>query len=277
LTDSNGVQHTNDSFFNFKLSTDYIDPKMPPTYKVTDPWSTSGAWVFGVQHAFDGLIDHDLLYEELDGFFNAAKNNYGVGPSPAGSEPYQIDFQGGNETNNWYSLRWTLFYNTVRNFVYFGHGGPNGLGYSQSNTNTSVTVTDIGNALHTIPSGQTNRHAFRFVFLDGCSTAKGKMPEAFGIIHKENVSLTDYGNASMRPSCFCGWTEDKWVGNNLGNNVNYDHVNYISHIQESMILFGSTIGAAIDYAASQPDVTSIFTSEFKIYGCRDISFGAFNN
>ena len=81
----------------------------------------------------------------------------------------------------------------------------------------------------------------------------------------------------MRPSCFCGWSSKKVVGFAIDNAVNYDHVNYISYIQLDMLLNGKTIGDAVDDAANQPDITSVFTSEFKIYGCRDISFGAFNN
>jgi hypothetical protein len=277
LFDYLGNQHTNDQTFHMEVSTPYIDPPVPPTYKVTDPWTSSGAWDFGIQHAFDGLTDVDLLYGEYTyGFFDAAKGSYSVGPSPVGSDPFAIGFQNADEANNWYSFKWTMFYSTVRNLVYFGHGGPNGLGYDQRNTNTSVTVPEIEAALHTVPAGQTNRHAFRFVFLDGCSTAKGTLPEAFGILHKENVSLTDYYNASMRPSCFCGWAADKAVGFIVSGGINYDHVNFVSHIEEDMLM-GASIGDAYNYSCSQSDVVTILTSEFKIFGSRDLSFGAYNN
>jgi hypothetical protein len=212
----------------------------------------------------------------MDGFYNAAKGAYQVGPTQ-GPEPFAIDFQGGNETSEWQTFNATIFLPAARNLVYFGHGGPNGLGYNQHNTNVSITVNQIANVLHTIPAGQTNAHKFRFVFLDGCSTGKGTLPEAFGILHKENVPLADYGNASVRPSCFCGWTSAKAVGFMMSGGINYDHVNFISHIQEDMLLYGGTIGQGYDYACSQPDVVSILTSQFKIFGCRDITFGAFNN
>ena len=276
LFDYNGIQHTNDGHFKMEISTPYIDPPVPPTYKVTDPWPQAGQWDMAIQHAFDGLTDHELLYEELNGFYGAAKSQFGVGPS-SGSSPYAMDFMGGNESNNWYNFKYTMFYSTVRNLAYFGHGGPNGLGYDQHNTNTSVTVQEIEAALHTVPAGQTNRHAFRFVFLDGCSTAKGTLPEAFGIVHRENVPLNDYYNGSMRPSCFCGWAADKAVGFIVSGGINYDHVNFISHIQEDMLLNSDTIGQAYNFAISQPDVVTILTSEFKIFGSRDLTLGAFNN
>ena len=196
---------------------------------------------------------------------------------PNGSEPYALDFHQGNETNEWYALNWTIFYPSVRNLVYFGHGSPSGIGYNQSNTNVSLTVTQITNILHTLPVGQTNKHSFRFVFLDGCSTAKGTLPEAFGILHKQSVPLWEYTAASMRPSVFCGWSSDKAAGFVISGAVNYDHINFITAIQTDMLLNGATIGDAYNYACSQPDVVTILTSQFMIYGCPDITFGAFNN
>jgi hypothetical protein len=276
LVDYYGVQHTNDPFFSFTLETQYVDPKTPKTYKQTDPWSGPGGWAFGIQHAFDWLTDVNLLYEEMDGFYNAAKGNFPVGPT-TGPEPFAMDFQGGNETNEWYNFNATVLDPQGRNLVYFGHGGPTGLGYDQHNTNVSLTVNQIAAVLHTIPAGQTNAHKFRFVFLDGCSTAKGTLPEAFGIPHKEKVSLTDFSNASIRPCCFCGWSSEKAVGFVISSGINYSHVNFIVHIQEDMLQNGGTIGQGYDYSCSQSDVITILTSEFKIFGCRDLSFGAFNN
>ncbi len=50
---------------------------------------------------------------------------------------------------------------------------------------------------------------YRFVWLDGCSTAKGDWPEAFGV-NKATYSLSYYTNATTnpsrrRPSAFVGW------------------------------------------------------------------------
>jgi hypothetical protein len=273
--DYSGTVFTNVPSFSFELQTEYIDPPAPPTYKQKDPWISPGGWVFGVQHAFDDLQDVDLLYSELDGFFNAAKSSFPVAPST--SAPYPISFQDSTESNNWAAFKFYLFNPVTRNLCYFGHGGPNGIGYNQHDPNLCVTASQIASVLHTIPAGQTNRHVFRFVFLDGCSTAKGTLPEAFGILHKENVDVMDYYYASMRPSAFCGWTATKYVGFILGHSINYDHVNFISHIQEDMLLNGASIGDAIRYAAGKPDVTSVFTSEFKLFGCSDVTIGSNNN
>jgi hypothetical protein len=279
LFDVNGIQHTNDNFFTFKISTQYIDPKTPKTYKANDPWTGSGAWAFGVQHAFDGFMDNELLYDELDGFYHAAKSAYFVGPVGPGSNehPYPIGFENTTETNDWLAFKDALFFSGTRNVVYFGHGGPNGLGYDQSNTNLSLTVKEIGNFLHTIPAGQTNIHRFRFVFLDGCSTGGGTMPEAFGIRHQENVSSMDYYNDSLRPSAFVGWSAEKYIAYIANHTINYDHVNFIQFIQDNMLLYGKTIADAKSNAARQIPPGVIFTSQLKIFGCPDETFGGYNN
>jgi hypothetical protein len=275
--DYSGTSLTNISVFSFEIATEYVDPPTPKTYKQTDPWPYAGGWVMGVQHAFDNLIDHELLYGEFsEGFLPAAQSQFYVYPTPSGGNPFAINFQNIDENANWATFRTALYSPYSRNICYFGHGGPNGIGYNSHDTNQYIPSKEIASVLHTIPAGQTNRHVFRFVFLDGCSTAKGDLPESFGIQHKQNVSSVDYYYASMRPSVFCGWSANKVVGFALGNSINYDHVNFIAHIQEDMYLNNATIGDAVDYAAHKPNVTSVFTSEFKLFGCPDVTFGSNN-
>ncbi|MGH7989150.1 MAG: hypothetical protein ACREDS_03005, partial [Limisphaerales bacterium] len=257
------------------------DPPMPPTFKVTDPWSGPGAWVIATQHAFDGAIDHDLLYGEFSqGFVAAAASAFTVLPSPDGDgNPFAISFQDTSEYSDWATFRQALYDPSARNLVYFGHGGPDGIGYNPHDTNVFISATEIANVLHTIPAGQTNRHAFRFVFLDGCSTGKGTLPESFGILHREVFDLDDYTYASLRPSAFVGWSADKWITFLDGTYINYDHVNFISHIQYDMLANGDGIQDAINYAASQPDVhwAFVWLNQMKVYGFYDLHFGQYNN
>lgn len=132
--------------------------------------------------------------------------------------------------------------------------------------------------LHTIPAGQTNRHAFRFVFIDGCSTAAGSLCESFGIKHDENVGSAYYGAASIRPSAYVGWSSDKAIDFIFGSAVNYDHINYMNDVQKEMVIDGRGIHDATLNAANYPDVHAfINTSELKVYGYWDLSFAAFNN
>jgi hypothetical protein len=254
----------------------------PPTWKVTDPWSGPGAWVAVAQHAFDGIIDHDLLYAELGGFTGGAQVNGGVSPPPYHDDnanlcPFAINFQNGSEVSDWTSFRNALYNPLSRNLVYFGHGGPNNLGYNWANPNVSISAADIAAHLHTIPDNQTNRHAFRFVFLDGCSTAKGTLPEAFGVIHRTIDDLDYYTGASIRPNAFVGWDADKHIGI-MWIFLFYSHVNFINWIQYDMIANGDGIKSAIAWAANQPDVWWwLWTSEFQVYGFTGLHFGQFNN
>jgi hypothetical protein len=282
LVGPDGVLHTNSSFFIFYVTTPYSDPPTPPTFKVTDPWSGSGAWVIATQDAFNGAIDHDLLYQELNGFVGGAQGvGWTVSPSPDGSgNPFGINFQNSSENSDWATFRQALYNPASRNVVYFGHGGANGIGYNTSNTNQFIPAAEIANVLHTIPAGQANRHAFRFVFLDGCSTGKGTLPESFGIIHRYNVDLNDYTSASMRPSAFVGWTASKWITVISGSYINYDHVNFISHIQTEMLLYGNGIQTAVNNAAQNySDVTWAFlwVNQMSVYGFADLHFGQYNN
>ena len=286
--DFSGTSLTNISVFSFEIATEYVDPPAPPTFKVTDPWSGPGAWVVVAQHAWDNALDpYHLLYGELGGFIGGALNvNWPVMPPPQGQNDigswlaYGLTFGSDNPQGDtdWQAFRNALYDSHSRNLVFFGHGGPNGIGYNPANTNRFISSTEIANRLNTIPAGQLNRHAFRFVFLDGCATAQGNLPEAFGILHRKVSNLDDYTAASLRPSAFVGWTSTKWIDILDGAYINYDHVNFISHIQTQMLL-GWGLQESIDYAASAPDVhwAFLWLGQMKVYGYYDLHFGQFNN
>lgn len=276
----NFIHYTNEPWFQFKVSTEYIDPPSPKTYKQADPWPSPGGWVIVAQHAWDHVTDHESLYQEMDGFIGTAQNSgYTVRPNPQDGHAFALRF--GNDANansDWAAFRQALFNPLSRNLVYFGHGAPNGLGQNLNNTNRSILVSEIATNLATMPAGLTNRRSFRFVFLDGCSTASGTLPESFGIIHRENVPSIDYANASMRYSAFVGWSSDKAISFVKGASPNYDHIHFIQWIQYFMAQ-GYTIKAAKDAAAAQNDVSSAWvkTGELKILGCWDLTFWGHNN
>lgn len=212
----NYVNYTNENFFLFYITTPYADPPTSPIYKHWEQWSGHGAWVAVAQHAWDTYNNSDQLYAELSGFIGGAMGvGWQVNP-PATQDDYgnwdayALHWPIGSQGDaDWQAFRNALYDPHSRNLVYFGHGGPDGLGYNPATTNRYISATEIGNVLHTIPVGQTNRHSFRFVFLDGCSTAKGSLPEAFGMFHRENVADSDYVNAEMRFSAFVGWRPTK--------------------------------------------------------------------
>jgi hypothetical protein len=285
--DYSGTSLTNNPKFSFEIATEYVDPPTPPTFKVTDPWSGPGAWVAVEQHAWDSTYDSDMLYGELGGFIGGALGvNWTIMPPPQGQNQYSsylaygLTFGADNPQGDtdWQAFRNALYNPASRNLVYFGHGGPNGIGQNPANPNRFITSAEIANQLHTIPAGQANRHAFRFVFLDGCQTAKGNLPEAFGILHRENVDLNDYIAASMRPSAFAGWNATKWITFLDGYYLNYDHVTFISAVQTEMLL-GNGIHDAIHNAATGWNVVWSFNwvNQMAVYGFWDLHFGQYNN
>jgi hypothetical protein len=250
----------------------------PPTWKVVDPWVGSGAWVAVAQHAFDSIQDCIFLYQELNAFVGAAQGvGWSVLPNPiVPGNPYPIGFQNDKEVGDWIKFREALYDSRSRNLIYLGHASPNRLGYS-TNALISITAKEIADNLHTDPDNQTNRHAFRFVFLDGCSTSKGTLPEAFGVIHRPIADIGYYMGASIRPNTFVGWDADKNVGIWWGN-LFYSHVNFIGWIQYDMLANSDGIKSAIAWAAGQPDVSWwLWTSELQVFGYTDLHFGQGNN
>ena len=250
LVDGNGVAHTNDAFFNFEISTPYIDPPAPPTYRKNDPWLGKGAWCEVCQHAFDDVVDSETIYQELNQFVSQAGGNGSIKPTPNSGDgsPYVLNYGSDNPQGDtdWNNFRTALYDPYTRNLVYFGHGAPNGLGANTNGAVRFISASEIASHLHTIPDGQNGRHTFRFVFVDGCDTGNAKMAQAFGIRTTENVPDLDYYDASLRPSCYVGWPDTKWIdAKNLGGGPNYDHINFIKDIQHTMLFYTQTIHVAV--------------------------------
>jgi hypothetical protein len=278
LVGPDGTLHT-DNTFEFVLSTFsggslLASRVVPPSYKVTDPWAGPGDWVVVNQQAWNGVVGSDELDMMTDGFATEAQMlGLTVRPTAPAGSGYRIRF---DDTNNaysdWANFRAALYNPLSRNLFYLGHGSPKGMGYSQRSTNLSILATEIASNLLTIPPGQTNSHKYRFVCIDGCSTAPGTLPESFGIIHKENVNGTNYVDASLRPSAFAGWDDDKYIG--LVGSINLSHVYFFQHFQYEWAFHG--VKEAFDNAARYGDVVNLSTSHLKVFGYWFLGLNQFN-
>jgi hypothetical protein len=290
LVDGNGVTHTNDSFFIGVVTTTFDSGSgtggiqqniqqqsqsiTPPTHRLPDSWSGHGGFVIVQQHAWENDNGSDLLDAELDGFLQRAQDvGYNVAPSPQNGNPYGLIFDPGTQGDtDWANFRAALYNPIARNLCYFGHGGTTGLGLNPANTNRFISAPEIGTILNNIPEGQTNAHHFRFVFCDGCSTAKGNLVDAFGIPHKENVPGSYYGSASLRYNAFCGWPQDKVIGILQGQGyVNYEHINFITFIQQYMAQ-GDSIKDSILFASRSFGITDYGANSMTVYGSWDLTF-----
>ena len=110
------------------------------------------------------------------------------------------------KTQDWSQFKFALTNLNARNLFYFGHGSGDKIGTSKD-PGMTLTSKEVGTLLHYGDSNTTNRHFFRYVFLDGCNTANGNFPTKFGIPKKEHVPYSDYLENNMRPRAFSGWTD----------------------------------------------------------------------
>jgi len=81
------------------------------------------------------------------------------------------------------------------------------------------------------PLKGTNMRPYRFVFLDGCNTADGDWPQAFGIPKKKGMVITDFTQKrGIRPRAFMGWNRRKVIGTDViaGNQLYPPHAEYIT-------------------------------------------------
>jgi hypothetical protein len=290
LVDGNGETRTNDTFFECVITEYYntsgsgdVHPEdeeeaqalSPTTHYLADPWIGHGGFAIAQQHAWESDNGADLLDAELNGFLEGAQGQgWNVAPPPQGGNPYAIGFGATNDPTidaTWAAFRTALYNPITRNVCYFGHGGITGIGYNPGNTNRFISATEIGAVLNNIPAGQTNAHHFRFVFLDGCSTAKGNLCTAFGIPQKSNVPDSDFANAGLRYAAFMGWPKDKVIGILQGSGyVNYDHINFITWIQQFMAA-GQSVSQA-ELSASREPGAAYGSTAMTIYGSWDLTF-----
>ena len=300
LEDANGVIH-NDDLFYFYLTTDYIDPPLFLAYKVTDPWPFCGGWVVANQQAWNTFLNHEDLDAEADGWvafvlqFNAQRlNTHDQDPinlsSGAGSFPIRTEDQGvGVPDPDWVALRHALFggtgaatdngpfpvasdINTSRNFFFLGHGNPKGIGADSRKTSQYISVNEIINKLR---SGATNAHKYRFVCLDGCETASGRLPQAFAPLNMGSKTRLDFAYASLRPSAFCGWDTKVPAGYGLNNgNIDERHVTFMNNF---LIRWtdGSTLTQARAYANAYGNYDT--PQHFRILGFGDLGIEDYNN
>ena len=192
-------EYHDDPFFLFAVSTEFNNGSAsavaPPTRKNYDRWTGRGHWVVANQLAWANVVGGDEFETMTDLFVGAAEaQTLTVRPAHAAGEAFRIRF-GGTGTgpdSDWVAFRQALIHPESRNLFYHGHGEGAGIGRNRNNLDRYIPANEIGFVLHTIPAGQTNRHGFRFVFLDGCETATGTLPEAFGIVHKANLEAAYY-------------------------------------------------------------------------------------
>ncbi|MBI5383514.1 MAG: hypothetical protein HZA90_02375 [Verrucomicrobia bacterium] len=274
-------EYHDDNWFRFVVGTPYGSAVSPKSWKNWDRWTARGDWVVGNQLAWEGVIGGENFDTMTDGFvvigqtFDLTVRPPGIDPGTAFRIHYAL-LSDPRPDQDWQQFRQALYYPSSRNLFYSGHGGNGGIGRNPANTNRYISQAELVSALHNVPSGQTNRHGFRFVFLDGCQTANGHLAQAFGIIEKKEVSFGYLEAAGIRPASFVGWNKSPAAA--FANN--YGIVAHWEFIQNFQFLWGTGRGLrqALDEAKDGPLHFNVDVDprELTVFGFRNLGVNQYN-
>jgi hypothetical protein len=162
----------------------------------------------------------------------------------------------------------------IRAFYYHGHANGNGFGFSELTPNDGVIARRLQSTLGNLylPRSATNqavyqfRKPFSFVFIDGCLSATGELPEAFGIPRAiRATSYATYGN--RKPRAYMGW------GSTTQNSIaNTDFLNWTFRFWQEWLNdpdYDRTLGQALDAAYdAYPDIRN--RAPLLVYGAQTL-------
>jgi hypothetical protein len=200
----------------------------PNPLKQNDIWpSDGGYWVVAYQDMLRNAYDDGSLmpamfnsWLDMAGDANPIFYQTPVGGTNAQTFPIRYNSFTNNafaNTNSYYNLG--VFYDDeafnqmlhdsrARNLYVYGHGGG-----------------DFMAGLELAEVNATPMHRYRFVWLDGCSTANGSWDKAFHINGPGIFSPTYYQSIHKRPALFVGHTQDipyARLGSTSHNGITYD-------------------------------------------------------
>jgi hypothetical protein len=210
LVDFHGVTRaTNDADSEFNAIITVADPhtKTPPPQRKAIAYPDQGQWVVVYEDVIGNMANSNAMRNAIYGFGSIGQQYGGavsVFPTPGHPEygqTFPIRFPWTNNPSpptpaqkfaDEKALVSLLTNNINRNFFYFGHGGADVL--------HSIDI----NAL----SFYLQKHYYRFVFLNGCSTAIGGVPGAFGVNFNSTKDMSYFQANGIRPRTFLGYSKD---------------------------------------------------------------------
>jgi hypothetical protein len=202
-------------------------PQDAQTTKPTPPpvkgYPDRGEWLVAYCDRWYSDAPKYTNYPDVQPKYIEAMSAVGGGPILIGDTAYMHPLKFGTNvyTQAEREQTWTNLLNGIgnlynRNFYYHGHGGSKVIGSDMHVMNTNggwdggtLTSRNSKSALYSWQVSQkTKYNRYRFVFLDGCSTAAGDWPNAFNV-SKTNHTIQFYEDHPKhpRPSVFVGWNQ----------------------------------------------------------------------
>ncbi len=214
-----------------------------------------------------------------------------------------------NRNAAWDNLRYHLTQPLFRNLYVFAHGGgfsiggdwelftnspsgpvPAGSAYDTNKYQTangpitSTAYLDSGWCYQLSPYTSDAPHPYRFVFMDGCSTATGDWPAPFGIARETN-NINYFKGDGSRPNAFVGWNVTVAFANNLGSSQNGwgDYQTFANFRSEWMFNWGNNsqtyaLNAALGIAQQNSGwiALSKMNQILSIFGLNELGFNDYN-
>jgi hypothetical protein len=254
------------------------------------PWTGNGKWSIGFMPVYGSYTDsgvtlYGLMVDVVGIIQNSRYGNNSVVESPYAEtpQPFRIRYLA-----DWAQIKGDLHDTGVRNFFYFGHGGPDEIG-GTTDTNYNVNEDWLQSALQNAPDPLTgiNFHPYRFVFLDGCNTANGNLPVDFGIPKKQMASTNMTAQYGIPARAFLGWKSK--TAKDVKGALPATHQNFVSQFFTLWPTVNPNTSSvyklqdALDEAAKpvppppgEPGMGisgSDLNKRIVIYGCPDLLFG----
>ncbi len=293
LTYSDGTAFPYSSYATVMTTTPQVVQTGGPSKTATNtvfvekPWWGPTQWAIAYMPIYPQFTPSDGYLQEMVAVpVVTAQTTYGgqsVVNAVFDQSPQAFQIRRLNQ-GDWNTLRLALLTQvngnpTVRNFFFFGHGSGENIG-GTNDPNLSLSRKDFQNMFNNAkdPLAGGNKHAFRFVFLDGCETASGDLCLDFGIPKKDLAGEEFLSKRGIRPRAFVGWKDKKLIG--VAGELNQTHKMFIERFFNLWPLGDPNDGfyyglknALRDAALNSSGVPyTQMGTDISVYGSRDLLF-----
>jgi hypothetical protein len=198
---------------------------------------------------------HDDHYDSsFNNYTSEGNNTHGNGLSqgwPGYVNDQSTLTNSSNPTGLWPSMK----DGTTKNFYCYAHGSGTGIGnYSHSISFDSYGIGDLLGNHYNTKGGLITKYPYRFVFLDGCSTASQKnWRRAFGIFPLDAPNQA--ARNKVGPQAYVGWAADHtgWLNFSTSSdaalNTSVAYTETLSDFYENW-LDGATLKQCVDTATT---------------------------